>query len=343
MTTLLLFLFLALGVSFLCSVLEAVLLSTTRYFIEAQDTRLPGVLTLRRVKEEIDLSIGAILTLNTIAHTVGAAGVGAEATELFGHQWAFAVSAVLTLLILYLSEIIPKTIGALYWRRLAIPAAFLIRGMVIITYPFLVISGYLTQLLRPEKQAKISRDEILAVAAIGEEDGVIGQKEGDLLESLILSRKYRVSDILTPRVSVVALPLEMTLQEAASHSALESYSRIPVYRGDMDHIEGVVYSRQVLANAASGKGALPLEALMEPVFVISENLPVLTVMDQFLKRREHLFLVRDRYGQMVGIVTLEDVLETILGMEIMDEFDTVEETPLAVAGVSGTGAQPKTT
>lgn len=326
MELLILFFLLAVGISFLCSILEAVLLSTTPAFIQMQLTQgKPGAKMLAKNKEQIDLSISAILTVNTFAHTIGASGVGAEAMIIFGEEHMLVISAILTLAILYLSEIIPKVIGATHWQKLAIPAAYLVRMLVIITYPLLLISSLITRLFRKETMQKTSRDEIRAISELGSEEGILDEQESDIIENVLELRNARIKDILTPRSVIFGLQHNMSVDQFFTIDDYDNFSRIPVYENDLDHITGVVLLRHILIEKHNGNGDTTLGSIALPIFSIHENIPVSKALELFIKRKEHIFVVKDRYEQTQGVVTLEDAIETLLGVEIMDEFDDVED------------------
>ena len=327
MTLLVIYLSIAIGVSFLCSMLEAVLLSVRQGFIETQLHERPrrGAI-LKQVREDLDKSISSILILNTFAHTVGAAGVGAQAVAVFGPKWETLVAFLLTLAILYLSEIIPKTLGATFWRQLALPAAQTIRWLVWILYPLVWLSARLTDLFARHKQpGSISRDELSALARLGARHGSLGAQESELLENILQLRATRTEAILTPRTVVSALDAKLTVSEALSAISDLPFSRLPVFEDDLDTVVGLVLRPQLLETERAGGGERTLSDCLAPIHRVSEELPVLRLLDLFIKRREHMFLVEDQYGQTSGIVTLEDAVETLLGREIMDESDTVED------------------
>lgn len=329
MSLLFIYLFIAVGVSFLCSILEAVLLSTSVYYIDSLlDQKKKGALVLKKTKSDINNSISAILTLNTFAHTLGAAGVGAQAMMLFGEEYMFVISAILTLIILYVSEIIPKTVGALYWKKLAIPSAYIINIIVIITYPLLKISSIITNLFEGDKQEKVSIGEIKAITTQGEKDGIINEREGGLIDNVLDLKQSKVKDILTPRSVVFAQPSNRTVEEFCSLDNYETFSRVPVYNKDLDDILGMVLLRTVMSEKIKGNGSKTLESFMTPLFTINENIPVSRALEEFIRRKEHIFLVQDNYLQTEGIITLEDAIETLLGVEIMDEFDSIEDMQL---------------
>lgn len=326
MTLLFTYLAIAIGVSFLCSVLEAVLLSVTPSFVEKTQKERPiGGKVLRQVKENIDKSISSILILNTFAHTMGAAGVGAQAIRVFGEEKETLIAFLLTLAILYFSEIIPKTIGAKFWRNLAIPSAYIINFLVKVVYPLVWFSSLLTRMFNKEKIDVVSRDEIRAFAALGHKDGALFRQENQLVENILTLRDVKAEDILTPRSVVHALDEKMTVSDALSAPQTANFTRIPVFAGSIDSIVGVIIKGQLYELERQGKGDVPLSEVKQTIHSISESLPVLPLLDVFIKRQEHIFLVEDHFGQTAGIVTLEDTIETFLGREIMDESDQVED------------------
>jgi CBS domain containing-hemolysin-like protein len=326
MTLLVTYLVIAIGVSFLCSILEAVLLSVSPGYVETQLNEKPRrARVLKSVKDDLDRSISAILILNTFAHTMGAAGVGAQAVLVFGVDYEALIAFLLTLAILYFSEIIPKTLGATYWKRLALPSAFIIQLLVKLLYPFVWLSRGVTRLISSDEVSGISREELVALAQLGKREGALGPQESELLENILKLRKTKTEEILTPRSVVTALDKSLTLKQALEQLEEAPFTRIPVYEGDIDTTVGLLFRPQIFAAELEGQGGHTLEEFVSPLFRVSEELPVLQLLDQFIKRREHLFLVEDRYGQTAGIVTLEDAVETLLGREIMDESDTVED------------------
>ncbi len=317
----------AVGVSFLCSMMESILLSSNMAYIQVLKKTSPSVgEALERLKKDINVSLSSILILNTVANTIGAAGVGAEAAELFGLEYMFYVSAVLTLAILFFSEIIPKTIGALYWKELAPIATYVIRFFIFFTYPLVVVSIFVTKKIsRNKKGNDITREEILENTLMGENVGIIDEKESDIIENTLRLSKSKVSDILTPRSVVFALEKDILIKDVLDRPGIQKFSRIPIYEGSIDNVVGVVMSKQIFYSAASGKKDIKISDLMQEIFSIHENIPVSYALDMFIKKREHMFVVTDSYEQTEGIVTLEDCIETILGVEIMDEADTTED------------------
>lgn len=326
MALLFFYLFLALVVSFLCSILEAVLLSITPSYIGSLDDTAKYKKHLLRLKGNIDNAISSILILNTIAHTMGAAGVGAEATRIFGIQWQSLIAVVLTLLILYLSEIIPKTIGATYWRELSRPTAHIVVFLIKMLGPLLWISGQITKRIQNREDQGPTREEISAMAEIGEQSGILEERESQLIENLLTLKQVYIRDILTPRSVVFRLDADRSVESALEEHAVFVYSRIPLYENERDSIIGMVLAKCLLKAASLEEQTHePLRSLMLPIHRVPEDMPVYYLFDLFIKRREHLFLVHDEYRQFSGIVTLEDAIETLLGREIMDEMDQVAD------------------
>jgi len=314
------------------SILEAVLLSCTNSYIETlpKDLNENAIAKLKELKANNDVPISSILTFNTFAHTMGAAGVGAQAQLLFGNEWQTAVAFVVTLLILYASEIIPKTIGAIYWKKLLIPSAYLVSFLVTLTYPFVWVSSLLTNYISRNKKShhNYSRDEIMAVVAMGERDGSILSKESDLIENLLKLKNIKAKDIMTPRSVVFALPATTTIEDAIEDDRMYIHSRIPIFGETLDDVVGIVFNQRILEESVEDHDKITLENIAHEVHMVSENLPVPNLIDQFVKRKTHLFIVFDSYGQTAGVVTLEDAIETLLGVEIVDEMDEVEDMQL---------------
>ncbi|MEW6981127.1 CNNM domain-containing protein [Colwelliaceae bacterium 6471] len=326
MTLLIIYLAIAIGVSFLCSILEAVLLSVTpSYVAKIQKSKPVGGKVLSKVKKNIDKSISSILILNTFAHTMGAAGVGAQAIRVFGEEKETLIAFLLTLAILYFSEIIPKTIGAKFWRSLAIPSAYVISFLVKLVYPMVWLSSLLTRLFNKNKTDVISLEEVKAFAALGYKEGSIFHQENQLLENIFTLRELKVADILTPRSVVHALHENTTILNALAAEQTSSFTRIPIFKQSVDDISGVIIKGHLYEQERQGHGDNPINTILLPLHRVSESLPVLALLDMFIKRHEHIFLVEDHFGQTAGIVTLEDAIETLLGREIMDESDQVED------------------
>lgn len=318
----------ALGFSFLCSVAEAVLLSLTPSYIAGLEGANPKLAKLlKRLKQDnVDQSLAAILTLNTIAHTVGAIGSGAKATVVFGSAWFGLFSAVMTLLILFLSEIVPKTLGAVYWKNLARPTALFVRGLILVLYPLIWISEKLTKLIaRDKKGHEIGRDELIAMAGLGAQSGQLAKHESRVIRNLFRLGSLTAVDIMTPRTVVLAFERHLTVAEVlAAHPTIQ-FSRLPVYEGDLDHISGFVLKDDLLLAQAEGRGDTVLETLEREIPSLMEGLALTGLLEQLLDHRQHIAVVRGDYGETRGLVTLEDVVETLLGTEIVDEMDDVDD------------------
>lgn len=286
-----------------------------------------GASLLKKYKQDIDKPISAILTLNTIAHTVGAAGVGAQSQEIWGDEFFALTSAVLTFLILVLSEIIPKTIGASYWRQLAIPSARIIHTLVIITYPFVLLSEFITHFFSSNHQPMtVSREEVSAMVNVGAEEGVLATKENRMIQNLLKLDDIKARDIMTPSSVVEMAEESMTLREFYRHDAYSTYSRIPVYNEENDDfIKGYVLRQTILEKLSEDKFELRLTDIVRPVLTFQENEPVSKIWEKLLAKKEHISVIIDEYGCFRGIVTMEDVIETMLGTEIVDEKDTVTD------------------
>lgn len=327
MILLLFYLFLALFVSFLCSVMESVLLSTPVSFLNVKkESGHKSATTFIKLKNNIERPLSAILSLNTIAHTIGAAGVGAQATKMFGELYFGIISAILTLLILVFSEIIPKTIGARYWRRLALVSGIIINGMVIITFPLVIMTGYLTNLFsRNKNELSVSREEISAMANIGTEEGIIKEKENKIIQNLILLGNVKVSEIMTPRVVVTVADENMSLEEFLIKKEFLHYSRIPIYSKNNENITGYVFRQTVFEKLAEEETNLKLRDICREIVVVHEFQTLLNLWEVLLEKKEHIALIVDEYGGMDGIVTMEDIIETLLGLEIVDERDRITD------------------
>ena len=327
MTLLLFYLFLALFVSFLCSVMESVLLSTPISFLYVkEESGHKSATTFIKLKNKIDRPLSAILSLNTIAHTIGAAGVGAQATKMFGEIYFGIISAILTLLILVFSEIIPKTIGARYWRRLAMVSGIIINTMVIITFPLVIMTGYITNLFsKGKEELSVSREEISAMAKIGTAEGIFEEKENKIIQNLIRLKIVKVSEIMTPRVVVTIADENMSLEEFLRNKEFLHYSRIPVYSKNRENITGYIFRQNVFEKLAEKEPNLKLRDICREIVVVHELQTLLNLWEVLLEKKEHIALIVDEYGGLGGIVTMEDIIETILGLEIVDESDRITD------------------
>lgn len=334
LSLLLLFFALAIAFSFLCSLWEAVLLSVTPSY--AQTKLAEGAALGRKLnsfKTDIDRPLAAILTLNTIAHTAGAIGVGEQATLIWAESHpmitSVAVPASMTMGILVLSEIIPKTLGAVYWRELA-PFTVMSLGLLLAAFaPLVWMSQLLTRLLKKDASMTVlSRSDFLAMAQLGEREGVIERSESEIIANLLRFRTIKARHIMTPRMVVLTAPAEWSLTTFHRENPDLRVSRIPVYEGETDRVVGYVLKSDVLTAIVNGEGERPLRSLMRDIPVVPVTLAIPELFRRFLAAREQIALVVDEFGGMAGIVTMEDVIETLLGMEIVDESDATEDMQL---------------
>lgn len=316
----------------MCSLWEAVLLSITPSYarIKLKENDPIGQ-HLQDFKDNIDKPLAAILTLNTIAHTVGALGVGAQATMLWGETNPMVTSLVIpvlmTLGILILSEIIPKTIGANYWQEMA---PFTVKSLLFIMKllsPLIWMTQLITKALKKDKSKSVlSRSDFLLMTEIGEQEGMFKQSESNIIRNLLRFHTIEAKSIMTPRTVVNAAAEDMTLQEFHEKNPALQFSRIPVYRGDSkDTVTGYVLKDDLLAGLLDGKKTDKLVTLRRDLLVVQEKTLITTLHTELLEKNEHIALVVDEYGGMAGILTMEDVIETLLGLEIVDEFDSNED------------------
>ncbi len=319
---------LALGFSFLCSIAEAVLLSVTPSYIESLRTLKPRrAERLRKLKlENVDRSLAAILTLNTIAHTVGAILSGAKATVVFGSAWFGLFSAIMTLMILFFSEIVPKTLGAVYWKQLVSPTALFVEGLIWLLYPMVWLSERLTQWVSRGKKGHVfSRDELISMARIGEASGHMPKNESRILKNLFRLGTLTAQDIMTPRTVIASLPDEADLATALPIVTKLPFSRLPLTQKDKDQITGFVLRDDVLMGNARSQGEDGLASIRREILTVQDSILLTELFDMLLQQRAHIAIVLDEYGGTKGLVTLEDLVETLIGMEIIDETDKVED------------------
>jgi len=324
MDLLILYFLLAVTVSFICSVLESVLLSVNMAYVSVLEKNHPraGAL-LRAQKTHIHKSIASILILNTIANTLGAAAVGAQAESIYGRGAVFYVSIILTFAILFLSEIIPKTIGATHWKSLAPIAAYMIRFFIWITYPIILLTLFVTNRInKREESMSLTKAELIESTLMSEDEGLLDEQESDVIENILLLDKIKVNEILTPRSVVFALDGNRSIKDIVqSEEDIFKFSRVPVYEGSIENISGMVMTKKIFREALKDD-SVALKSIQKEIFRVNENIPVSMALDLFIKKKEHMFLVLDSYDQTEGIVTLEDCVETILGVEIVDESDS---------------------
>jgi CBS domain containing-hemolysin-like protein len=326
MTLLLIYMALALGVSFLCSIMEAVLLSVSPSFVARQEQEgHPVGDRLRQLKDNVDKPLAAILSLNTIAHTVGAAGAGAQAAAVFGDAYIGVISAILTFLILVVSEIIPKTLGAAYWRQLTPWVVRALRVTIWSMYPLVKLAEALTRwLTKGKEKTKVHREEFIALAELGAKEGVFHKYESRILNNLFCFHDVRTRDIMTPRTVIFALKENLTVEETLSLHAHLPFSRIPIYGDNLDQVTGFILKNEIL-RAGRQKGTILLAEMRRPLVVVPDTLPLHRLFKRFMDEKTHIALSVDEYGGTQGVVTMEDFIETLLGLEIVDEIDTIED------------------
>ncbi len=327
MTLLFVYAGIALSVSFLCSILEAALLSVTPSHLAKLEQDRPKVGgRLRALKARVDRPLAAILTLNTTANTVGAAGVGAEAQRLWGSEVLAITSAALTLLILFLSEIIPKTLGTMYWRRLAGFMSTVLPPLILVLLPLVWLSEKLTGFLKRRQGAeKISREEFAALARVGGEQGVFDKSEMRILRNLFHFGSLRTRDIMTPRTVMFSLEENTTVRDAIAARGSMVFSRIPIWKKTSDEMTGYILKDQLFLRAARDELDIPIRSFAREALMVPDTLPLPALFEKLLDHREHIAVVVDEYGGVDGVVTMEDVLETLIGLEIVDEMDSVKD------------------
>lgn len=327
MTWLIVYISLALIVSFLCSVSEAVLLSIRRSYVHSLAEEKPQTAKmLTGLLEKLDQPLSAILSLNTIAHTVGAAGAGSQAAVVFGDAMVGVFSGVLTLAILVLSEIIPKTLGATHWRALAPVVGRSLVILITVMKPFVLMSEKITQAISKGKGSiAFTREEFAAMVDIGAKQGQLEEREIRIFRNIMKFDELQVKDIMTPRKVVFAVPESISVTVFVDKFAQQPFSRIPVYDGSPDDVTGFIIKNEVLTRFAKGPKDVPVGEFKRPLTAIPESLSLSVLFETLVENRDHIALVADEYGGVEGLVTLEDVVETVLGLEIVDEVDKVED------------------
>ncbi len=328
MALLLLFLLGAMAVSFLCSILEATLMSTPiSYITMREEEGYKPATRFKEYKQDPSRPIAAILSLNTIANTIGAAGVGSQATRLFGSQWFGLVSALMTILILIFSEIIPKTLGTTRWKSLMGFATAMIRALIFLMYPLVLLIELLSGLITPEdtEEPAVSRDEVSAMANVAEEEGDLEEDENTIIQNLISMDEVKAWDVMTPRVVCEIAPESMTLKSFYKNKRYRHHSRIPVYADNDEYITGYILRMEALQLMAEDKFDLTLGSIRRDVATFDEDTPLDQIWDEMLSKDEQIAIIINEYGSFQGILTLEDMIETLLGSEIVDENDTVRD------------------
>lgn len=314
---------LLLALSFLCSVLESVILSLTRPYIQTLiERRHRAGKALRDLKERIEEPITAILTLNTISHTVGAAVSGALALELFGSKWMAVFSAVLTFLILVFSEIIPKTVGARHWKALAPPSAWVLQVMILLMKPVVWIIRLSTRALAGSSPSDtVTREEILNFIRLGHFQGLVATEEFRIVENLFRLKNVKVSEVMTPVAVVFHLPPDATVGSLVEKAASMHFSRIPLIAAADGAVRGVVLRRDIMNRLACDDFDDRLDTFAQPAVTVPEGMSVYHLLNRMVEKKVHLATVTGDDGKLSGIVTLEDAMETLIGREIVDEFD----------------------
>ena len=326
MTLLIVYLLLTMGISFLCSLLESVLMSTPlSYLTMKEDEGDKNAALFMRFKQDPDRPLSAILSLNTIANTLGAAAVGHQATLLTGEHWFGIISAAMTVLILVFSEIVPKTIGTSHWKNL-LWLSRIMRLLVYLLYPVVWLIDKLHNTISDEDpDLGISREEVSAMANMGEEEGVLDNSENKVIQNIIKLDDIKAYDVMTPRVVAAIAPESMTLKSFYKREELSHNSRIPVYAESPEFITGYILRYDVLEQLADDKFDVKLGAIKRQIAAFHEETSVSDIWESLLKTKDQIALIIDDYGCFQGIITLEDIIETILGMEIIDENDTITD------------------
>ncbi len=314
-------------VSFVCSLCEAVILSISPAFVEvlAEGKTKSGKL-LKHLIDHPDRTLSAILTVNTISHTLGSAWIAYQVQHEFGETWVTICSVILTFMILVFSEIVPKTIGKNHTKSLALFTAYSVQLMIVAFYPLVKFTELVSKALSsPSEEPDITRDEMIKNAEIGVEEGTIKSKESIIIRNLLKLDKIYVADIMTPRSVITALDAKLTVDEVARKYQPIRFSRIPIFEGSLDSIIGLTHRYKILEALSQDLHTKLLRDLILPISNVSERMTVAQALDFFVKAKDHLALVSDEYGVVTGLVTLEDTIETLLGVEIVDEFDNIED------------------
>ena len=326
-TLLIFYVTLALGVSFLCSILEAIVLSIphTHIAVMEKDGSKSGKIWATLKDDDAVKPLTAILTLNTIAHTMGAAGVGSEVQKLYGEDALTFASVILTLAVLFLSEIIPKTLGTAYWKQLAPSAGYILHYTTLFLTLLIIPIQWLKKILPKGEQSLVTRDDVAALADLGEEEGILEVDEETVIHNLLRLREISVNEVMTPRVVLTAFQMDSTIREIMDENQVIRFSRIPIYGESIDDVKGIIIRSQLLMAASRDEWEVKISDLAKDVLSISASSSVDATLDLFLTNKQQIAIVTDEFGGTSGIVTMEDVLETLLGEEIVDELDEVED------------------
>jgi len=324
---------LAIGASFLCSILEAVLLSTSRGHVavlESEGSRTAALWL--RFKEDPERPLTAILTLNTMAHTVGALGVGTQVAAIYEGQYAMAIaSALLTIGVLLFSEILPKTLGTLYWKPLAVPSAYILNVLIGILIWVVVPIEMIRRMFPAAEQETVTREELAALADIGEEEGTIEEDEEKVITNLLKLRETLVSEVMTPSVVMTTVAHDWSVDTARKELPIMTHGRLPVTGESIDEIKGIVLRSDILRRAAADEDDVLMSEIMRPVTFCNQSESVDVALDILLDRREQIMVIQDEFGGTRGLLSMEDIIETLLGVEIVDEedLDAIEEGTIA--------------
>lgn len=329
MGLLLIYLGIALFFSFLCSILEAALLSTTSVHINMKlKEGKKYAKQLDHYKRNIDLPLAGILTLNTFAHTIGAVGVGSQVQGIWGDEYVTVASVILTLIILIGSEIIPKTLGALYWKDLSRFTVISLRIMIYSPfYPFIILTNFITRALRNGRSGKstISEPEFRAITDTVIEDGVMDDEESRILQNLMQFKAILVKSIMTPQIVIVSAEESTTIEQFWEENQDLGFSRIPLYKEELNEFTGFALKDEIMEMIIEKKGKKTLKSIVRPITAVNEDTPIIRLFSKLMEKKAHIAIVVDEYGQVSGLVTMEDLFETLIGLEIVDEMDDVED------------------
>lgn len=319
---------LSLVVSFICSISEATLLTMTPSYIDTLKENDPKTATLLEdVKiHNIEKSISSILTLNTVAHTLGSLGAGAQATIVFGDVWFGVFSAVMTIVILIGTEIIPKTLGTTYWRTFALPVAYYVKGINVLLFPVVWLAEKISRLLtKGNTENSFNRHEFIALANQGQNSGQMSELETRIIKNSLALSMINVEDIVTPRSVVMAFDEEMTVGDVFAVYPKLPFSRFPIFSEDLDNATGFVLKSDLLIAKANQEVHKPIKHFRREMTFVFAKMKLFDLLDLMLKQRIHIALAVGEFGEVKGIVSLEDVLEALLGLEIVDEIDRVDD------------------
>lgn len=327
MQSLILYLSLALVISFICSLLESIILSISPSYVVIQlEKKRKFAKLLQSFKKDIEKPLIAILTLNTFANTIGAAGVGVSAQELWGDEYITLVSIVVTILILIISEIIPKTIGATYWQKLAPTATYLLKFLYIFLYPFVWILQFITHFLKKNKsKQEMSKYDIAIMSDLGVQEGILNLNESNIIKNLLQFSEITAEDIMTPRTVVNTADENSTIKNLYDRGSAKHFSRIPIYNDNKDNITGYVLKDDILLRIIEGKGEEKLTICKRKVTKVPESMPIPQLYQILMEKKEHIAIAIDEHNGFAGLVSMEDIIETILGIEITDENDFIED------------------